>query len=115
MFVRAHPALAFVVAVLVLASVNAFAANLTEFIWSGAVTSGSVRVKARLLADSTQVRLVASTSSTLSNPTCSAYAGASASANDRVAALSLSASRPTPSATTSMQIGDVRLAGVPSN
>ena len=91
-----HPEMPFNTRALVLATlcfllpVGISAANLTEFIWSGAVTPGSVRVKTRLLADSTQVRLVVSTSYTLSNPVYSAYAGANASSNDRVADLSLS-------------------------
>ena len=59
------------------------------FMWSGGLTSSSIRVKARLMLDSTTVRLVVSTQSNLSNPIYSSYAAANSS-NNRVANLTLS-------------------------
>lgn len=65
------------------------AADLTEFVWSGAVTENTARIKARLHTTSTQVRAVVSTSSTLSNPVYSSLTSASSS-TDRVADMPVS-------------------------
>jgi len=62
-------------------------AQVAEFAWSGAVTESSIRVKAKTLADSPQVRLVVSRHSDLSDPVYSDFSNAALTTNNRVADL----------------------------
>lgn len=71
----------------------AAAGEFVLFMWSGAITTTSIRVKARLAFDSVTVRLVVSTQPDLSNPIFSGYAAAN-NTNNHVADLTLSGLQP---------------------
>lgn len=71
----------------------AAAGEFVLFMWSGALTTTSIRVKARLAFDSVTVRLVVSTQPDLSNPIFSGYAAAN-NTNNHVADLTLSGLQP---------------------
>jgi alkaline phosphatase D len=60
-----------------------------DWVWSGAVTTGSAKVNARITAISSNVRLVVSKSQDLSSPLYS-QAGAATDLNNRVAKLNIS-------------------------
>lgn len=77
------------------------------FMWSGALTASSIRVKARIMFDSATVRLVVSTQPDLSNPIFSGYAAANA-ANHHVAHLTLSGLQPDTEYTYTVEANGVR-------
>jgi|GEM_PF-718385 len=64
-------------------------ANEVVYMWSGALTSTSAKVNAKLTSATTQARLVVSTNSSLSSPIYGPYATADA-ANNLMAAMSIS-------------------------
>ena len=74
-------------------SFNIYAQNEVKYFWSGAITSTSAKVNAKLTNPSTQVRLVVSNSSSLTSPLYSGYATAN-DANSKMAALSISGLTP---------------------
>jgi alkaline phosphatase D len=70
------------------------AQNEVIYMWSGAITSSSVKVNAKLTNNTSQARLVVSQSPDLSSPIYGPYAAADASTN-RMAALSAGGLQPT--------------------
>jgi len=85
---------AYTIAAACLLPLVANSAQLAEFVWSGGISPTSAEVRAGLLTDSSNVRLVVSTASNLSNPTYSSSVDATAAANDRVAPLTISGLQP---------------------
>jgi len=76
-----------------LMGLTSVAANEVIYKWSGAITSNSAKVNAKLTTNTTQARLVVSTSADLSSPIYGPYATADAN-NNRMAAMSITGLSP---------------------
>ena len=76
-----------------LQGLTSIAANEVIYKWSGAITSNSAKVNAKLTTNTTQARLVVSTSADLSNPIFGPFVTADAT-NNRMAAMSISGLAP---------------------
>ncbi len=73
---------------------HAVAAPLVEFVWSGAVTPTSAEVRAKVIADGAEARLVVSTTPDMSTPSYSLPDTANAALNNRVVVLPINGLAP---------------------
>lgn len=68
--------------------------NPTEFIWAGAVTTSTVRINAKVMTDTTSVRLHLSNQPDLSNPLLSPFFTANTATNNRVVSIPMAGLTP---------------------
>lgn len=92
---------------------HAAAAPLVEFVWSGAVTPTSAEVRAKVIADGAEARLVVSTNPDMSAPSYSLPDTAAAALNNRVVVLPISGLTPNTQYFYMVEVGGVRDSAMP--